>query len=56
MYKHTFSKLANHQIRHQVTHKVDCQEMEMEMETFSMAINFMKQYYGRQNSKKKYSR
>ena len=25
MYDHTFSKLANHQIRHQATHKVGCQ-------------------------------
>ena len=25
MYDHTFSKLANHQIRHQITHKVGCQ-------------------------------
>ena len=25
MYDHTFSNLANHQIRHQGTHKVDCQ-------------------------------
>ena len=25
MYVHYFSKLANHQIRHQATHKVGCQ-------------------------------
>ena len=25
MYDHPFSKLANHQIRHQATHKVGCQ-------------------------------
>ena len=25
MYDHTFSKLTNHQIRHQATHKVGCQ-------------------------------
>ena len=25
MYDHTFSKLANHWIRHQATHKVGCQ-------------------------------
>ena len=25
MYDHTFSKLANHQIRHQATNKVGCQ-------------------------------
>ena len=25
MYDHVFSKLANHQIRHQATHKVGCQ-------------------------------
>ena len=25
MYDHTFSKLANHQIRHQDTHKQGCQ-------------------------------
>ena len=25
MYDHTFSKLANHQIIHQATHKVGCQ-------------------------------
>ena len=25
MYDHAFSKLASHQIKHQATHKVDCQ-------------------------------
>ena len=38
MHDHTFSKLAHHQIRHQATHKLECQPGDCMWSLYSLGI------------------